>query len=116
MNEANKTDAATSRKSDTLFPEIWGKWGIFETETPEERAERGPLIERKRNAVKTIKRLKGWERESWNLRPIKWLEAKADELREKREAERAAQASKDAAQRAQEAPQGDAGRARAKAA
>lgn len=111
MNEANET-----KKRDTLFPEIWDKWGIFETETPEERAERGSLIERSRKAIRTIKRLKGWERESWRLRPIKWLEAKADELREKHEAERAAQAAKEAAQHAQEAPQDGARHAETKAA
>lgn len=84
--------AKTSR---TYFPEIFSKWGI-ETESPAERKAKGSLRERYTNACRVIKKLKGWRTDSWYLMPVLWLEAKADELREKADAERAARAAVEA--------------------
>lgn len=77
----------------TYFPEIFGKYGI-QNETPQERAGKGTLIERRSKAVRIIRKLKGWRSEAWNLKPVLWLEEKAIELCEKADTERAERAAK----------------------
>jgi len=93
LNRIGKITKPTTpkHKSSTFFPEIFDKWGI-ETEIAEERKAKGSLIERQKNAIRVIKKLKGWRSDSWYLMPVLWLEAKADELREKADAERQARA------------------------
>lgn len=78
----------------TLFPEIFGKWGI-ETESAAERKAKGSLHERHRKAVRIIKKLRGWKSDTWYLMPVLWLEAKAAELCEAAEAERVARAERE---------------------
>ena len=84
----------TPKKFAPLFPEIIGKWGIA-TERAEERNGKGSLNERHAKAVRVIKKLRGWRSDSWNLMPVLWLEAKAVELCEKADAERAARAERE---------------------
>lgn len=73
---------------DTLFPEIFYKWGIC-TESEAERKDKGTLNERTAAAIAVMKRLKAWKTDDWYLMPVVWLETKANEAREKADLERA---------------------------
>ena len=92
IGKITKPTHPKAKTSRTYFPEIFSKWGI-ETESPAERKAKGSLRERYVNACRVIKKLNGWRTDSWYLMPVLWLEAKADELREKADAERTARSA-----------------------
>lgn len=89
LKALNETAKGVKAMPDTLFPEIFYKFGIC-TESEAERKAKGSLRERYVKACRVIQKLNGWRTDSWYLMPVLWLEAKADELREKADAARAA--------------------------
>lgn len=84
----NETAKGVKAMPDTLFPEIFYKWGIC-TESEAERKGKGTLGERTAAAIAVLKRLKAWKTDDWYLMPVVWLETKATEAREKADLERA---------------------------
>lgn len=84
----NETAKGVKAVPETLFPEIFYKWGIC-TESEAERKGKGTLGERTAAAIAVLKRLKAWKTDDWYLMPVVWLETKATEAREKADLERA---------------------------
>ena len=84
----NETAKGVKAMPETLFPEIFYKWGIC-TESEAERKGKGTLGERTAAAIAVLKRLKAWKTDDWYLMPVVWLETKATEAREKADLERA---------------------------
>ena len=88
LKALNETAKGLKALPETLFPEIFYKWGIC-TESEAERKGKGTLGERTAAAIAVLKRLKAWKTDDWYLMPVVWLETKATEAREKADLERA---------------------------